>query len=835
MVGHVERDITLLADTVASSCDAIITRSLQGQVTSWNNAAAELFGYGAQEMIGLSLDRLLPAERIDEVQALLLRAAQGDKLPSAEGPWLRKDGSIVHVASALSPICDGQGRIVGTSIIARDVSDRFERDELSAELALDAQQFVSLVESSDDAIVSKSLDGIVTSWNRAAERIFGYTAWEIVGSSMARMLPPDRREEERQLLRRVAHGERVQHFETVRLHKSGRPIDVSVSLSPIRDLAGQVIGASKIARDISSRVENERRARELARQSRVYAAIVESSDDAIISKTLEGTITSWNRAAERIFGYTAEEIIGLPMTTLIPADRLGEEVDILARLSRGERIEHFETVRMRKDGGLVNISATVSPLMDDHGQVIGASKIARDITGRIQAERTIWMQANYDTLTQLPNRRHFQERLHSEIARAGGAGKHMAVLFIDLDRFKEVNDTLGHQAGDDLLLQAAERIKGALRDADSVARMGGDEFTVLLSDIAGANDATPIAERLNTRLSAPFMLGGVQMHISGSIGVAVYPEDGTTVDELLKHADQAMYESKRLGRNQTRYFAQALENNMRDRMRLIADLRQARTRQELQLVYQPVVNLRDGSVCKCEALLRWMHPVLGPISPATFIPLAEETGLINDMGDWVFHTAVQQALQWQAQFGDGIQIGINVSPVQIQNGAGYFQKWVDELQRVGLPGSALGVEITEGEMVDHSDSTAECLRLLRQSGLELAVDDFGTGYSCLASLSQLDINYLKIDQSFTKSINADHRVLALCEAIVVMAHKLGLQVIAEGVETDKQLALLRQIGCDHAQGYFFAMPGSAAEIERHFVRAVSAEPAVSSARVIPFR
>lgn len=829
MTAYTLSDRALFAELVASSFDAIITRTLDGIVTSWNEGAEGLFGYSASEMVGQTMRAVFPPDRLNEEQDALQRVTQGERLARQECLRLRKDGSTLHVAAVLSPIRDAEGAIVGTSLIARDISDRIDRDELSAELALDAQRFVSIVESSEDAIISKSLDGIVTSWNRSAERIFGYPAWEIVGTPMIRMFPADRLDEERQILARVALGERVEHFETVRLHKSGRPVDVSVTISPIRDQSGRVIGASKIARDISDKVQAERRAHELMRQSRVYTSIVETSDDAIISKTLDGTITSWNRAAERIFGYTAEDIIGRPMTTVIPDDRLGEEVDILGRLSRGERIEHFETIRLRKDGTLVNISATVSPLVDDSGRVVGASTIARDITERLEAERTIWKQANYDALTQLPNRRYFKERLQSEIARAGRVGRHVAVLFIDLDRFKEVNDTLGHQAGDELLLQAAERIKASLRDADSVARMGGDEFTVLLSDISGADDATPIAARLNERLFEPFVLDGLQVHISGSIGVAVYPEDGASVDELLKHADQAMYESKRLGRNQTRYFAQALDKKMRDRLQLAADLRHATARDELQLVYQPVVNLRDGSIRKCEALLRWNHPTLGRINPMTFIPLAEETGLIKEIGDWVFRTAVHQARQWQTRFGRDIQVGINVSPVQIHGGLGYFQNWVDELQRLGVPGRTLVVEITEGVMVDRSGDTAERLRLLQQAGVQVAIDDFGTGYSCLSYLSRLEVNFLKIDQSFTKALATDPRALALCEAIVVMAHKLGLDVIAEGAETDAQLALLQQIGCDHAQGYWFAAPGTASELEARFT------PATPSAQIIAFR
>ncbi|MBY0469358.1 MAG: PAS domain S-box protein, partial [Burkholderiaceae bacterium] len=288
MAGYTPSDCALFAELVTSSFDAIIIRTLDGVVTSWNGGAESLFGYSADEMVGQTMQEVFPADRLDEERDLLQRVAQGERTARQECLRLRKDGSTLHVAAVLSPMRDATGAIVGISLIARDISDRVERDELSAELSLDAQRFVAIVESSEDAIISKSLDGIVSSWNRAAERIFGYAAWEIVGKPMIRMFPADRLDEERQILARVALGERVEHFETVRLHKSGRPVDVSVTISPIRDQSGRVIGASKIARDISDMMESERHARELMRQSRVYAAIVESSDDAIISKTLEG-------------------------------------------------------------------------------------------------------------------------------------------------------------------------------------------------------------------------------------------------------------------------------------------------------------------------------------------------------------------------------------------------------------------------------------------------------------------------------------------------------------------------------------------------------------------
>ena len=546
-----------------------------------------------------------------------------------------------------------------------------------------------------------------------------------------------------------------------------------------------------------------------------FKSVIDSTTDAVITKDLHGIVTSWNRAAESIFGYSAAEMIGQPMVKVFPADRLQEEPMILARIGRGERGDHFETVRVRKDGSLVNVSATISPLHDSEGRIVGASKIARDITERIQAERTIWLQANHDTLTSLPNRRHFQERLTLELARARRMQRHLAVMFIDLDRFKDVNDTLGHQAGDDLLVQAAQRIRAAVREIDTVARMGGDEFTILLPDLVAGDEVEPIARRVNLCLFKPFTLDGqTSVQISGSIGVALFPQDGETADVLLMHADQAMYESKRLGRNQARHFAKALESNIRDRMRLTHDLRHAVERGELSLSLQPLVDLRDGSVRQHEALLRWVHPVFGAISPSVFMPLAEETGVIRDIGDWAFDTVARQAADRSRAGSPVIPVSLDVSPVQLHAGLGYFRRWLDEWARLELPADALALEIAESALAEPSDGVGELLQQLGAAGVPLIVDHFGAGASCLSRLNRLDIGMLKLDPSLLRDLGVDGKSTRLCEAMVQMAHTLGLQVVAQGVETPAQRALLARMGCDFGQGHLFAAiePGPGAEV-----------------------
>lgn len=543
------------------------------------------------------------------------------------------------------------------------------------------------------------------------------------------------------------------------------------------------------------------------------SAVVEGSDDAIICKTLNGTVTSWNGGAERIFGYSAQTMIGLPITVIFPDDRLHEEQLLMEQIRRGARVDHFETVRRRVDGTLIDVSVTLSPILDKEGTIIGVSKIARDITNRKRAEALIWTQANYDELTRLPNRRLFSELLERELQRARRNQRHVAVLLIDLDRFKEVNDSMGHHVGDLLLIQASERFKSGLRAADIVTRLGGDEFAVMLPDLAEPSEAGVTARRLIEQLQQPFKVADQQVFISASIGMASFPDDAEATVDLLRFADLAMYQAKRLGRNQATYFTEGLHDLVQLRLSLANQLRTALALDQFSLVYQPVLDLRSGEVRKCEALIRWNLPGRGVISPVDFIPIAEETGQIHGIGDWVFRQVAEQAVVWQQRYGVNFQVALNMSPVQIASGEQLCARWLEKTTELGLPGDSLVVEITEGVMVDQSANTAEVLAGLRAAGIQISIDDFGTGFSSLSYLQKLDVNYLKLDQSFTRALKSGSKELAMCEAIVVMAHKLGLLVVAEGVESEEQKNLLQDIQCDYGQGYLFSKPLSVKDFD----------------------
>jgi diguanylate cyclase (GGDEF)-like protein/PAS domain S-box-containing protein len=428
-----------------------------------------------------------------------------------------------------------------------------------------------------------------------------------------------------------------------------------------------------------------------------------------------------------------------------------------------------------------------------------------DISERRQAEETIQRQANFDPLTQLPNRRLFLDRLGQEIIKSRRADVPLAILLIDLDEFKEVNDMLGHDVGDTLLQETARRIRSCIRDADTVARQGGDEFTVILTELSDRTHIEDIAQKIIGRLAEPFHLGDEVAYVTASIGISLYPSDAGDIDTLMKHADQAMYAAKKHGRNCFSYFTASLQEAAQTRQKLSRDLRDAVVGNQLIVLFQPIVELSSGRIHKAEALLRWQHPTRGLINPMTFIPLAEETGLINEIGDWVFRESAQYAKDWCRAFGTDFQISVNMSPVQFRaDGRARSEAWLRHLQDIGLSGTNIIIEITESLLLHSQTDITDQLLRFRDTGIQIAIDDFGTGYSTLSYLKQFPIDYLKIDRSFVRDIETDANDMALSRAIIVMAHELGMKVIAEGVETVGQRNLLAAAGCDYAQGYLYA-------------------------------
>lgn len=424
---------------------------------------------------------------------------------------------------------------------------------------------------------------------------------------------------------------------------------------------------------------------------------------------------------------------------------------------------------------------------------------------RLEAEKKIWLQAHTDLLTGLPNRYMLNYQLADSIQSAQQQQHQLALLFLDLDNFKEINDTLGHDTGDDLLRKVAERIKRWLAEDGQVARQGGDEFTIMLVEQAAIEQINQRCDGLAELLRKPYQVDQNRLYITVSIGIAIYPEDGRTVEDLLKSADQAMFAAKREGRNRIRHFDQHMQSAIANKRAMINDLHTA-LKNQLVVYYQPIFDYASQRVNKAEALLRWQHPEKGMISPAEFIPLAEESGLIIKIGQWLFEQVCQDISTFKSVYGEEFQVSINVSPIQLADKETQPTRWIEILDQLQLRSRDIVIEITEGVMLDPKKETVNKLMTFRDSGIEVALDDFGTGYSSLAYIHQYDIDYLKIDRCFINNLTPESDALALCEAMILMAHKLGIKVVAEGVETREQASLLQQIGCDHLQGYLLSPP-----------------------------
>lgn len=550
--------------------------------------------------------------------------------------------------------------------------------------------------------------------------------------------------------------------------------------------------------------------RDLERERRLAALVFDAASEPMVLTDAHNRVLKANAALRTVTGYAPEEVVGRSVFTYRsprhPPDHYAAIEEALARDGRWGG----EIWSQRRDGTEYLAEVSIATTSGEDGATDHRVFVFADVTDRKAAEERVWRQANFDALTGLPNRRLLHERLRQELDRAERAGTSVAVLLLDLDRFKDVNDALGHGEGDALLVEVARRIEGCVRSSDVVARMGGDEFALVLPEADDGHGVERVVADLLRAIAAPVRLREDVVFPTASVGITVFPTDGTTIADLLKNADQALYAAKDTGRDRWSYFAPEMERAAQDKRALVRDLRTAVAERTLDLAYQPLVDLATGRVTKVEALLRWTHPERGPVPPSDFVPVAEDTGLILPIGAWVLDEALAQVARWRAAGHQDLAVGVNVSPVQFVAEA---IPWRERLAAHGLPGDALVVEITERLLLDERPQVAAQLLELRALGVAVALDDFGTGYSSLAYLKRLDIDFLKIDRAFVRDLDSNANDLALNEAIVVMAHRLGLKVVAEGIETAEQARLLRAAGCDLGQGYWFARPVPAATID----------------------
>lgn len=518
--------------------------------------------------------------------------------------------------------------------------------------------------------------------------------------------------------------------------------------------------------------------------------ILNTITDAVMVMNIDGIVLYANPSAHCLFDR--EELVGKNCGLPIASSSESIDVQIIRRNGIGWAQMRASTIQWAGQSAMV-ITLT-------------------DITESKKNEAFIWYQANYDSLTKLPNRKLFLDRLDQEIIKANRIGITITIFFINLDQFKEVNDVLGHRTGDALLVEMTKRIEACVRSSDTLSRFGGDEFTIILTDMNSDSHIESLAQKILLALNEPIKIEHDVLFLSGSIGIASYPNDANKSEELVKNAYQAMSVSKNIGRNQFSYFTSSIQENTLEKFKLTAELRHAVKDKQFRLFYQPIVELSTGKICKAEALVRWDHPTRGIVNPADFIPLAETTGLIIEMGDWIFKEAAQFAKHISQITNQAFQISVNKSPVQFHENVNSGD-WVAYLSEINLPAKQIVVEITEGLLLKLDSHIKTRLLQYRDAGIEIAIDDFGTGYSSLAYLNQFGIDYLKIDQSFTRNLQPGSSELTISEAIIVMAHKLGLRVIAEGVETEVQRDLLAVAGCDFVQGFLYSKPIPANDFE----------------------
>ncbi len=527
---------------------------------------------------------------------------------------------------------------------------------------------------------------------------------------------------------------------------------------------------------------------------------------AVIEWDREGRVTAWNPAAEGIFGFAEREALGKLATELVVppagAEALAAMWEELQQRRDGTKITLDNVTRT---GRAIHCEWYNTPLVDPGGRVVGFASLVQDVTERVNTERTIHYMAHHDALTGLPNRRLMQDRLNQAIMQARRKQRHVAVLFLDLDRFKLVNDTLGHDTGDYILKDVARRLSSCVREVDTVSREGGDEFVIILPDLERPENARIVADKILRELAKPSEIGGQEIHITPSIGISHYPNDATDVNHLLKHADSAMYQAKDAGRNTVRFFTSDLNFLLSKRLEIEGKLRRGIENEEFFLRYQPQVDLATGRIAGMEALIRWNDPVRGEIFPKDFIFVAEELGLIVQLGEWAFRTACRQLKTWEEEGIGEVVVSVNISPRQFMS-----RKLVPALlalvREAGVDPRRIELEITETMIMRNLEQSIEVLEQLRSVGMGVAVDDFGIGYSSLGQLKRLPATAIKIDRSFIANVPGDAPSGSITEAIIAMAKRLKLRVIAEGVENRQQLEFLRDNQCDAFQGYLFSRP-----------------------------
>lgn len=773
ILSGLQDESAVLRQVVEATPNAMLLVDERDRITLVNSQTEKLFGRARAELLTMTVEALIPEN---------IRGTHGDlRGQDAEGHHF-------PIEISLNRVQVGNEIQVLVSIV--DITERKRAEE----------RLNHIVEAAPNAMIMVNSSGSIVLVNSQTEKSFGYTRGELLSMNVEELIPERFRQDHRgfrgaffELPDRREMGSGRDLFGR---RKGGTEIPIEIGLNPILIMDEQHVLASII--DISGRLQAQ--ATESAKQEdRLRRSILDSLPFSIIASDPDGTIVTANPAAERLLGFERDELVGSSISAL--RDGVSAQLPLLA--TRPDAVDEREVDYCRKDGSTIPVNEAIALISSDEGEVSGVLSVAYDITQRREAEAFIRHMAHYDFLTDLPNRTKLFERLDDELRTAVRTGRGVAVALIDLDHFKRVNDSLGHHVGDDLLIKMAERLNGLVRSKDMVARLGGDEFVLVFTDVESRDQ---LQERLTTVLAAipePIYCAGREIIVTASMGLAMSPEAGQDPTTLLKHADTAMYQAKSSARNSYRWFEGSMLDETNDKLAMASALRHALERDEISVSYQTQVSLETGAVIGVEALARWRTTDGRDITPDRFIPVAEDNGLIIALGEWVLRRACFDVVAMSDELGVPLRLAVNVSPRQFQD-----RGWLSVLRRAidesGLPAERLELEITEGIFMEDPLEVVELMSAVRSLGVAIVVDDFGTGFSSLAYLTRFTIDKLKIDRSFVADLADDGAGATIVNTVIVMAHALGMTVVAEGVETQDQEKHLRDRGCDVVQGFLYS-------------------------------